>query len=102
VNVASGLERLVVLNHGIGVCVCVCVCPDEQCGKYNYVRFEVLTASSMKTAVFWVAAPCSLVEVYQRIRGAYSLHHRGVESTSTRLHEANNTDDSQTPGLSPP
>jgi hypothetical protein len=33
------------------------------------VRFEVLTAVSMKIAVFWVVAPCSLVEVYQRFRG---------------------------------
>jgi Co/Zn/Cd efflux system component len=30
------------------------------------VRFEVLTAVSMKIAVFWVVAPYSLVEVYQR------------------------------------
>jgi hypothetical protein len=27
------------------------------------VRFEVLTAVSMKMAVFWVVAPCSLVEL---------------------------------------
>jgi hypothetical protein len=27
------------------------------------VRFEVLTAASTKMAVFWVVAPCSLVEV---------------------------------------
>jgi hypothetical protein len=33
------------------------------------VGFEVLTAVSMKMVVFWVAAPCSLVEVYQRFRG---------------------------------
>jgi hypothetical protein len=33
------------------------------------VGFEVLTAVSMKIAVFWVVAPCSLVEVYQRFRG---------------------------------
>jgi hypothetical protein len=26
-------------------------------------------------AVFWVAAPCSLVEVYQRFRGHCCLHH---------------------------
>jgi hypothetical protein len=32
------------------------------------VGFEVLTAVSMKIAVFWVVAPCSLVEVYQRFR----------------------------------
>jgi hypothetical protein len=35
----------------------------------NIVGFEVLTAVSMKIAVFWVVAPCSLVEVYQRFRG---------------------------------
>jgi hypothetical protein len=27
------------------------------------VRFEVLTAASMKMIVFWVVAPCSLVEI---------------------------------------
>jgi hypothetical protein len=35
------------------------------------VGFEVLTAVNMKIAVFWVVAPCSLVEVYQRFRGPY-------------------------------
>jgi hypothetical protein len=28
------------------------------------VRFEVLLVVSMKMAVFWVVAPCSLVEIY--------------------------------------
>jgi hypothetical protein len=32
------------------------------------MRFEVLTAASMKMAVFGVVAPCSLVEVYQTTR----------------------------------
>jgi hypothetical protein len=42
------------------------------------VGFEVLTAVSMKIAVFWVVAPCSLVEVYQRFRGpCCCLHHQG-------------------------
>jgi hypothetical protein len=31
----------------------------------------------MKMAVFWVVAPCSLVEVYQRFRGPCCLHHQG-------------------------
>jgi hypothetical protein len=35
--------------------------------SYILVGFEVLTAVSMKIAVFWVVAPCSLVEVYQRL-----------------------------------
>jgi hypothetical protein len=30
-------------------------------------------------AVFWVVAPCSLVEVYQRFRGPCCLHHQGYE-----------------------
>jgi hypothetical protein len=43
-----------------------------------FVRFHVLTAASMKI-VFWDAAPCSLAEVYQRFRGAYSLPHQGED-----------------------
>jgi hypothetical protein len=31
------------------------------------VGFEVLTAASMKMAVLWVVAPCSLVEVYHNV-----------------------------------
>jgi hypothetical protein len=29
------------------------------------VGFEVFTAVSIKMVVFWVVAPCSLVEIYQ-------------------------------------
>jgi hypothetical protein len=36
-------------------------------------------------AVFWVIAPCSLVEVYQRFRGAYYLHHRPKDEGSKYL-----------------
>jgi hypothetical protein len=28
------------------------------------VRFQVLTVADIKMAVFWVVAPCGLVEVY--------------------------------------
>jgi hypothetical protein len=35
----------------------------------------------MKIAVFWVVAPCSLVEVYQRFGGPCCLHHQGDESS---------------------
>jgi hypothetical protein len=31
-------------------------------------------------AVFWIAAPCSLVEFYQRFRGSCCLHHQGDSS----------------------
>jgi hypothetical protein len=34
--------------------------------KISAAGFEVLTALSTKMTVFWVVAPCSLVEVYQR------------------------------------
>jgi hypothetical protein len=37
------------------------------------VRFQVLAAASMKMAVFWVVAPCSLVEDYRRFRGVCCL-----------------------------
>jgi hypothetical protein len=48
------------------------------------VGFEVLTAVSTKMAIFWVVAPCSLVEDYQRFRGPCCLHHQG-DASSTRL-----------------
>jgi hypothetical protein len=34
----------------------------------------------MKMAVFWVVAPCSLVEIYQHFRGPCCLHHQGDRS----------------------
>jgi hypothetical protein len=37
------------------------------------LRFQVLTAASMKMTVFWDVALYSLVEVYRRFRGAYSI-----------------------------
>jgi hypothetical protein len=45
--------------------------------KSYCVGFEVLTAVSTKMAVFWIVAPCCLVEVYQRFRGSRCLHHQG-------------------------
>jgi hypothetical protein len=50
-----------------------------------YVGFEVLTAASMKMAVLWVVAPCSLVDVYQHFRGPCCLHHQGPVRTSETL-----------------
>jgi hypothetical protein len=32
--------------------------------KFMVMRFQVLTAASMKMTVFWDAAPCSLVDIY--------------------------------------
>jgi hypothetical protein len=42
-----------------------------------HVGFEVLMVVSTKMAVFWVAAPCSLVEVYQHFGGPCCLHYQG-------------------------
>jgi hypothetical protein len=36
-------------------------------------------AANMKMAVFWDAAPCSLVAIDRRFRGTYSLHHQGYD-----------------------
>jgi hypothetical protein len=43
----------------------------------NSVGFEVLTVVRTKMAVYWVVAPCSLVEVYQCFRGPCCLRHQG-------------------------
>jgi hypothetical protein len=40
---------------------------------YELVKFQVLTAASVKIAVFWIVAPCSLVEVCRRFRGVCCL-----------------------------
>jgi hypothetical protein len=45
----------------------------------NPVRFQVITAVSVKMTAFWDIAPRSLVEVNRRFRGAYCLHHQGDE-----------------------
>jgi hypothetical protein len=42
--------------------------------QFYPLGFEFLTAVSKKTAVFWVVAPCRLVEVY---------HHQGDGSSPT-------------------
>jgi hypothetical protein len=41
-------------------------------------------------AVFWVVAPCSLVEVYQRFGGTCCLHHQG-DSVLTAVRTSNPT-----------
>jgi hypothetical protein len=44
------------------------------------LRFQVVTATSMKMAVFWDVAPCSLIDTDRHFRGAYCLHHQGDEA----------------------
>jgi hypothetical protein len=43
------------------------------------VRFKVLTATGIKTAIFW-AVLCILVGTDRRFTGAYCFHHQGYES----------------------
>jgi hypothetical protein len=52
------------------------------------VGFEVLTAVSTKMAVFWVVAPYSLVEVYQRFRGPCCFRHQGDPLQDGRANSA--------------
>jgi hypothetical protein len=39
-------------------------------------------------AVFWVVAPCSLVEVYRRFRGACCLHHHHHQGIALMMEAA--------------
>jgi hypothetical protein len=49
------------------------------------VRFQVLTAASVKMADFWVAAPCSLVEVYRHFRGTAALMMETASTSETSV-----------------
>jgi hypothetical protein len=55
------------------------------------VKFQVLTAVSMKMVIFWVIAPCSLEEVHRRFRGVCHLHHQGSSSIIAPMIEAART-----------
>jgi hypothetical protein len=44
--------------------------------------FKEIMAIISKMAVFRVVALCSLVEVYQRFKGFYYLHHQGDDEGS--------------------
>jgi hypothetical protein len=42
-------------------------------------KSKLKNVSLLKLAVFWVVAPCSLVEFYWGFRGTCCLHHQGDE-----------------------
>jgi hypothetical protein len=48
------------------------------------VRFQLLTAASMKMTVFWDISPYSLVEVDRRFRDVYCLHHHGNDDGGSK------------------
>jgi hypothetical protein len=67
--------------------------------NYNNEFLNFITSNFLKMAVLWVAALCSLVEVYLHFIGTCCLHHQGDEwwrqqailkcwQTSIRLHSA--------------
>jgi hypothetical protein len=45
------------------------------------VRFQILTAASMKVRVFWDVARYCIVGVGRRFTGAYCLRHQGDDSS---------------------
>jgi hypothetical protein len=74
---SSAVQCIVETNSVEGVDACFV----KEC---SLVGFEVLTAVSTKMAVFWVVAPCSLVEVYQRFRGHCCLRHQGDDDGGSK------------------
>jgi hypothetical protein len=60
--------------------------------------YEVLMVANMKMArCLWVAAPCSLVEVYRHFRGTCCPHNQGDDSSSVNFYQTTrrcNTEDS--------
>jgi hypothetical protein len=44
---------------------------------WNKMTFELLMVMSMKMAIYWNAAQCTLIQIEQCFRGAYCLHHQG-------------------------
>jgi hypothetical protein len=49
------------------------------------MRFQILTAATVKRTAFWDIAPCCIVEVDRRLRGAYCLHHHSDDGGSVHL-----------------
>jgi hypothetical protein len=50
--------------------------------RWNYLTFQVLTAASRNMTTFWLIAPCSLVEVVRRFRGACCLRNEDDDKTA--------------------
>jgi hypothetical protein len=49
--------------------------------KMFHIRFEIPTAVSIMTTVFWDVAPCSLVDGYQCFEGTFSLRLQHTQKT---------------------
>jgi hypothetical protein len=49
---------------------------SNQSATYEYVRFEIFTAVTMKNAVYWDVTPCGSCRD-RCFGGTYRLHHQG-------------------------
>jgi hypothetical protein len=50
----------------------------------HFMRFQVVTAASLKMTDFWDIALCSLIGVDRRFRGAYLLRHQATPTGRRR------------------
>jgi hypothetical protein len=67
--------------------ICYCIYTYVKIGIVTdlIVRFQVLTAASMKMTDLWDLSPYSLVKVYRLFRSANSLHHNCDDGCNTHL-----------------
>jgi hypothetical protein len=59
------------------------------------MRFLLVTADSMTLTALWGTAPCSLVEVGWRFRGAYCVNYQGDDAGSRHLGNVGCFDESE-------
>jgi hypothetical protein len=52
-------------------------CNTPSIKPFRFIFLSKFCRVHLKMTVFWDVAPCRLVEVYRRFRGAYCFHHRG-------------------------
>jgi hypothetical protein len=77
----------------------ICIVFNDAVSSSDYI--------GTKMTAFWNTAPCSLVQVDRRFRGAYCLHHRSVSTWNLSacrrlLHGASSQKAAMSPSYSPP
>jgi hypothetical protein len=86
VNVQSEAECVSRTNSWSAVCLEACIVPVYGASLPQPQDSREISGShgsSVKMAVFWVVAPCSLVEVYRRFRATCCLLSLMMEAAST-------------------
>jgi hypothetical protein len=64
---------------------------------YKLIAWVVKIMNFLKMAIFWVVAPCSLVQVYRRFRGALMMDAVSTSETLVNVYQTtrrNNPQDS--------